>query len=204
MFGSADEETLRARHAVPDKYRVHGHAIVSADDFIALPEGRFSSRLYSEADWRHFQAALDGAAVTLLDRARHRAHPNYARRNRLVVDAGVETLKEAGDVWRWNPAAVGLADALEAAAPGGGTIAVPGGQAVFDFFQAIGWHAFDLARAETVRLEEGTKLFSVLGTDLGAPGLTAADALAAAGLVAEPTENLDPIARVTLTRWRRP
>lgn len=199
MFGSADEETLRARHAVPDAYRVHGHAIVSADDFIALPEGRFSSKLYNEADWRHFQAALDGAAVTLLDRARHRAHPNYARRNRLVVDPGVKALEEAGDVWRWNPEAVGLADALAAAAPAGGTIAVPGGQAVFDFFQAIGWHAFDLARAETVRLEEGTKLFSVLG-----PDLAVTDALAAAGLVAEPTENLDPIARVTLTRWRRP
>ena len=198
MFGTAGDEALRTRHAIPGVYRVHGHAIVSADDFITLAGDRVSSQLYNEADWRHFQAALDVAAVTILDRARHRAHPNYARRNRLIVDPGVDALEQAGDVWHWNPTAVGLADALRAAAPGGGTVAVPGGQAVYDFFQVLGWHAFDLARAETVRLTDGTKLFSSLSPDLNAD-----EVLGRGGLLADPAEYIDPAAQVTLTRWRR-
>jgi len=175
---------------------VHGHAIVSADDFIAGPDGLTPPELRNEADWRRFQEALDTAVVSVLGRLGHEANPNYARRNRLVLTRGVDALEKGEDCWLWNPAGMALADALAKVAPGGGAIAVPGGRPVFDFFLAVGFDAFDLARAETVRLNQGTKLFSGLG-----PDRTANDALREAGLVADPTEILDPDARVTLTAW---
>jgi hypothetical protein len=193
-----DAATVRARHTVPYGYRVHGHAIVSADDFIAGADGMTPPELRNEADWRRFQAALDKAVVTVLGRLGHDANPNYARRNRLVLTRQVETLEPGQGCWQWNPAGLALADALEQVAPGGGTIAVPGGQPVFDFFLAIGYDVFDLARAETVVLGEGTKLFSGLG-----PARTANDVLREAGLVPDPTEILDREAPVTLTVWNR-
>jgi hypothetical protein len=194
-----DAATVRARHTVPRGYRVHGHAIVSADDFIAGADGLTPPELRNEADWRRFQGALDQAVVTVLGRLGHDANPNYARRNRLVLTRQVGTLEPGQGCWLWNPAGLTLAEALEQVARGGGTIAVPGGRPVFDFFLAIGYDVFDLARAETVVLGEGTKLFTGLG-----PDRTANDVLREAGLVPDPTEMLDREAQVTLTVWNRP
>lgn len=193
---SPDPASIRARHRVPEGYTVHGHAIVSADDFIAGPDGLTPPELRNEADWRRFQDALDAATVSVLGRLGHEANPNHARRNRLVLTRQVETLQKGKECWLWNPAGMALADALARVAPGGGIIAVPGGRPVFDFFLAVGFDVFDLARAEAVELAQGTKLFSGLGLDR-----TANDALAEAGLLADPTEVLDHTARVTLTVW---
>ncbi len=195
---SPDPASIRARHRVPEGYTVHGHAIVSADDFIAGPDGLTPPELRNEADWRRFQDALDAATVSVLGRLGHEANPNHARRNRLVLTRQVETFEKGVECWLWNPAGMALADALARAAPGGGIIAVPGGRPVFDFFLAVGFDVFDLARAEAVELGEGTKLFSGLGLDR-----TANDALAEAGLLAGPAEVLDHTAPVTLTVWRK-
>ncbi|MCT8970981.1 hypothetical protein [Microbaculum marinisediminis] len=191
-----DPGIIRARHGVPAGYRVHGHAIVSADDFIAGVDGLTPPALRNEADWRRFQAALNEATVTVLGRLGHEANPNYARRRRLVLTRRIQTLEIGEGCWWWNPAGMPLAEALHEVAPGGGTIAVPGGQPVFDFFLAVGYDAFDLARAEDVVLGEGTTVFSGLE-----PGRTANDVLRDAGLVADPAEVLDPAANVTLTVW---
>lgn len=194
----ADAAAIRARHGIPAGYAVHGHAIVSADGFIAGTDGQTPPALRNEADWRRFQTALDAAAVCVLGRLGHEANPNYARRNRLVLTRGVAALERGEGAWFWNPGGMTLADALAEAAPGGGTIAVPGGQPVFDFFLALGYDIFDLARAETVTIGAGTTLFASVG-----PGRTAADILADAGMVADPTEQLDASAAVTLTVWWR-
>jgi hypothetical protein len=186
------------RHAVPEGYAVHGHAIVSADDFIAGPDGLTPPELRNAADWQRFQAALDAAVVTVLGRVGHEANPNERRRRRLVLTSRVAALEPGEHCHFWNPAGLPLAAALAAVAPGGGIIAVPGGQPVFDLFLAIGYDAFHLARAETVRLGTGTMLFSGLG-----PGLTATDRLAGAGLSAQAALTLDPAAGVTLVVWRR-
>jgi hypothetical protein len=194
---ASEAAAIRARHSVPEGYAVHGHAIVSADDFVAGPDGLTPPELRNEADWLRFQAELDRAAVTVLGRLGHEANPNIARRKRLVMTSRAATLDRGEDGWFWNPAGVTLGEALAKVAPGGGIIAVPGGQAVFDFFLALGYDAFELARAEVVKLGAGIKLLSGLGE-----GRTAADALREAGLVAGPVQDLDPDAGVTLTVWK--
>ena len=81
--------------------------------------------------------------------------------------------------------------------PQGGGIAVPGGQAAFDYFLKLGFAAFHLSRALGVALPGGRALFSVCEN-----GISAESALAAAGLKPEETQVIDAAARVTLTVWR--
>lgn len=179
-------------------WRIHGHAIVSADDRIAGPDGLTPRSLRNEADWRRFQQALDEAAVTVLGRLGHEANPNAKGRNRLVLSSSAKGVERRADAWWWNPAAATLEDALRLAAPGGGTVAVPGGRRVFDLFLGVGFDEFHLARAEAVRVADGVPVFSAV-----AEGRPAGSVLAAHGLVADKTKVLDSTANVTLTLWRR-
>lgn len=178
-------------------YRIEGHAIVSADDRIAGADGAMPPELSNDADWMRFQRALDEAAIVLLGRLSHAANPNTRRRNRVVVSSQAAGVERRPDALWWNPAEADLADALRAAAPGGGTVAIPGGRLIFDLFRPA-FDAFHLARAARVRLPGGVPLFSAVGDGLGADAVLAAD-----GLVAAPVEMLDPEAGVTLTTWRR-
>ncbi len=91
-----------------------------------------------------------------------------------------------------------VAEALAAAAPGGGIVAVPGGRRVFDLFLDLGFDAFHLSRVAGVRVGDGVPLFSAV-----AEGMPAAQVLAARGLVAGAAQVIDPVANVTLTVWRR-
>jgi hypothetical protein len=179
-------------------HAIHGHAIVSADDKIADRAGQTPPALRNEADWARFQAALDRAVVTVLGRLAHEANPNRKRRNRLVLSSSARGVERRGDTWWWNPADLSLADALAEAAPAAGVVAVPGGRRVFDLFLSIGFDAFHLARAAGVTIPGGIPVFSGV-----TEGRTAADLLAAHGLVAGPTEMLDPIAAIGLTVWHR-
>jgi hypothetical protein len=196
---SSDSAALRARHAVSGRYAIHGHAIVSVDDYIAGPDGLTPPALRNEADWQRFQAALDAAVLTVLGRRGHEANPNHAGRTRLVLTGRVGALEPGEGCWQWNPGGIALPDALERIAPAGGIIAVPGGQPVFDLFLAVGYAEFHLARAERVRIGTGTTLFSGL-----TQGLTAERMLAGAGLQADRKERLDAAAGVSLTVWRKP
>jgi hypothetical protein len=193
----------RRRHRIPERFSIHGHAIVSADDFIAGADGLTPPELRNEADWQRFQAMLDASVVTVLGRLGHEANPNTARRRRLVLTMRVDGLEQAQDGWFWNPNGVLLGTALEAILPrvthrAGGVLAVPGGQPVFDFFLALGYDEFHLARAERVTIGEGTKLFSHIGADR-----TAVDALRASGMSPGSAETLDAAAGVSLTVWCR-
>ena len=184
-------------HEIPPIYRVHGHAIVSTDDRIADAEGRMPKALRNPADWRQFQAALDAAAVVVLGRLGHEAHPNASGRKRVVVTRQeTHPAAEPGLVY-WNPVRTPLQEVLADIAPEGGTIAVPGGQGVFDLFLQIGYDEFHLARATRVTLGKGTSLFA--GVDGGTP---AEQLMGETGLVPGPTEMLDPAEEVTLTIWR--
>ena len=178
-------------------YRIHGHAIVSADDRIADAHGQTPAALRNEADWVRFQAALDTAAVTVLGRFGHEIHPNVRGRNRLVLSSLVAGIERRDDAWWWNPAAAPVEAALAAAAPGGGIVTVPGGRRVFDLFLDIGFDEFHLSRAADVVLPGGTPVFS----DVLA-GRSAAEILGRR-LAAGPAAALDPAASVTLTVWSR-
>ena len=179
-------------------YRIEGHAIVSGDDRIADASGATPPALRNDADWTRFQRALDEAAVTILGRRGHEAHPNPKRRNRLVLSSSVQGVERRTDAWWWNPADLPLAAALRQVAPGGGTVAVPGGQSVFDYFLGTGFDSFHLARRATVMIPGGVALFSAI-----AGVVTAETLLAEHGLVAGSAEVIDSRAGVTLTTWRR-
>lgn len=180
-------------------WRIHGHAIVSADDRIAGPDGLTPPALRNDADWRRFQAALDRAAVTVLGRLGHAANPNPRGRNRMVLSSSARGIERRADAWWWNPSAAPLAEALGRAAPAGGIVAVPGGRRVFDLFLDLGFDAFHLARAARVRIPGGIPVFSAV-----AAGRAAEILLADHGLVAGTAEVLDREADVSLAVWRRP
>ena len=147
--------------------------------------------LRNEADWARFQAALDRAAVTVLGRLAHEANPNPKDRNRLVLSSSARGVERRADGWWWNPAEASLADALVAAAPEGGIVAVPGGMRVFDYFLAVGFDEFHLARVAGGRIPDGIPLFSALQD-----GGSAEAILRAHGLAPDATEMLDPEAGV--------
>jgi hypothetical protein len=178
-------------------WRIHGHAIISADGCIADGEGRMPAALRNPADWRRFQAALDASDVVVLGRRSHELTPNPKGRRRLVLSSRVAGLDLHADALWWNPAMVPLSEALAAIAPQG-LAAVVGGQPVFDWFLAAGYDEFHLARAARVHLPGGTLLFTAM-TD----GAEPKDLLAASGLVSGPREALDPPNGVSLTVWRR-
>jgi dihydrofolate reductase len=176
----------------------HGHAIVSADDRIADASGETPASLRNEADWARFQAALDASVVTVLGRLGHEANPNPKQRNRLVLSSAVRGVARRADAWWWNPAEASLEDALAAAAPAGGIVAVPGGTRVFDLFLRTGYDEFHLSRVASVLIPNGRPLFSAIRL-----GRTAEALLGAHGLYPASTEMLDPAAHASLTVWRR-
>jgi hypothetical protein len=179
-------------------WRFHGHAIVSADDRIADASGQTPASLRHESDWARFQAALDASVLTVLGRLGHEANPNRKGRNRLVLSSGVAGIERRAGAWWWNPAEAPLAEALAAAAPQGGIVAVPGGMRVFDLFLAQGYDEFHLTRAADVLVPDGTPLFSAVRA-----GRTAGTLLAASGLSPDSPEFLDAAARLAFTLWRR-
>jgi hypothetical protein len=170
-----------------------GHAIVSSDGMIADRTRKMPEALRNDADWRRFQAALDRAALVVLGRLGHEAHPNPGRK-RLVVTSRVAWLeRDASDdnAMLWNPDGISFRRVLAGLGIADGTIAVTGGQRVFDLFLP-GFTEFDLVTVSGVRLLDGVPCFSG-----GLPW----DVLARAGMRADAPQELD--AGVTLTVWRR-
>jgi dihydrofolate reductase len=180
------------------RYRFEGHAIVSADDKIADADGNKPAALDHPADLARFQAALDEAALIVLGRRSHEASPDRSGRKRLIMSRSVEAPEKRADGWWWNPAHATLEDALRAAAPDGGLVAIPGGREVFDLFLGAGLDAFHLTRNASVSLPCGVPVFSAC-----ADGTPAEAVLEGAGLRPAEHEVLDEKARVSVTVWRR-
>jgi len=180
-------------------HAIHGHALVSADDRIADADGAMPPMLFDPVDWRRFQAALSASVAVVLGRLGHETHPNTRERNRVVVSAGARGLERRADAWWWNPADVTVEEALAAAAPEPGVVAVPGGCRVFDLFLTVGYDRFDLARAAQITLPGGVPVFSAVAAD----GIGAEAILARHGLAVASREVLDADASVSLASWRR-
>lgn len=176
-----------------------GFAIVSVDDRIADASGDMPSALKNDADWIRFQAELDASAVTVLGRLGHEAHGNPRGRQRMVVSTSVPALERRADGWWWNPAGMSWQDAIRRVAPGGGRVAVPGGQGVFDLFRRIGYDEFHLTTARKARIPEGRGVFAAVNAGDAASAVLARD-----GLMPGETIPIDPEAAVSLTVWRRP
>ena len=155
--------------------------------------------LHNDADWANFQAGLDRADWIAIGRASHEATPNPKRRRRLVLSRQAHGLENRGDAWWWNPLEHSWAEVSHKLLPGGGRLAVPGGQAAFDLFLELGFSAFHLSRALGVTLPNGRGLFSFCEK-----GISAEAGLVGSGLKPDETHVIDAAAHVTLTVWRAP
>jgi hypothetical protein len=183
-----------------DLLTIEGFAIVSGDGMIATADGRMPDVLKNEADWRYYQAALDRAAVVVLGRLGHEAHPNPGRK-RLVLTSrvsGLEPCPRDPRAMLWNPVGLDTALALRAMGARQGMVAVTGGTAVFDHFRTIGFDAFHLAWKPRVKIPDGRPCFTGLG-----PGRTVSDVLRDDGLDAGPPRLLDPVDGVLMSVWTR-
>jgi dihydrofolate reductase len=183
--------TLRA--GLPPALRFAGHAIVSADGMISAADGTMPPTLHNEADWRHFQAALDAAVLVVLGRIGHRIHSSRGR-PRLVLTSLVENLApdpEDAHAHFYNPAGMPLAAALARLGVERGTVAVTGGTRVFEAFLPL-YDAFDLAEINGMVLPGGRPCFAS-----GHPRAV----LAAAGLRPAQFDLIDAEAGVSLTHW---
>lgn len=182
----------------PPKVEIHGYAILSDDDRIAGPDGRTPPSLRNEADRAYFQRELDRADLVALGRLGHEANPNVRDRLRLVLSRSSSGLERRGDAYWWNPDRTPWRAASAALLPGGGRVAVPGGQAAYDLFLGVGYDAFHLTRAHGVSLGGGRAAFAACDHGVGVETL-----LTRAGLRAGAPETLDAAAGVSLTVWRR-
>ena len=172
---------------------IAGHAIVSADGMIADRDRRMPAALRNDKDWQRFQAALDASVLVVLGRLGHEAHPNPGRK-RLVVTSRIAWLERDpadGNAMLWNPEGISFSRVLTGLGITDGTVAVTGGQRVFDLFLP-GFTQFDLVEVAGVRIPDGVPCFSS-----GSP----IEALTGAGLAVAEVEQLD--LGVTLSVWRR-
>ncbi|MEJ1161298.1 hypothetical protein [Prosthecomicrobium sp. N25] len=180
-------------------YEIHGYAIVSDDDMIADGNGDMPDALRNQADWDYFQGELDRARLVVLGRRSHLQSPNAKRRPRLVLSRRVRNLEQKPDAWWWNPAHRSFAEVLDRIVPGGGRIAVPGGQEVFDLLlDDAGFDVFHLSRARGISLPGGRPVFG--GTSRG---VVAESILSGRGMRAGSVVTIDPRVPVELTLWRR-
>ena len=182
----------------PLQIEIHGYAIVSDDDRIADSTGATPASLRNEADWAYFQRELDRADLIALGRLGHEANPNVKGRRRLVLSRAARGLEQRNDAWWWNPERASWREAMQILLPHGGRVAVPGGQAVFDLFLALGYDAFHLSRAHGVLLAGGRYLFAACER-----GMSAASVLRDAALSIGDIRTIDAEAGVTLEIWRK-
>jgi dihydrofolate reductase len=184
-----------SRENIPPAIRFVGHAIVSADGMISDGDGGMPAALRNDADWRHFQAALDDAALVVLGRLGHERHRNPGRPRLVLTGASVGLAGDPNDSHArlYNPDALPLAAALAQLGTAAGTLAVAGGTRVFDAFLPL-YDAFDLAEVNGFVLPGGRPCFAA-----GHPRAV----LAGAGLQPARYELIDARAGVSLTRWVR-
>ena len=175
------------------KVTIEGHAIIAEDGSIAAPDGSMPDSLRNDADWRSFQAALDGAALVVLGRLGHTRHPNPGRR-RLVLTHSVDTFApDPGDprATFWNPGGIGIADMLHQLGIAEGVVAITGGTGAFDLFVPH-YDGFVLSEVRNLFIAGGVPCFSVGHPRFVLPG---------AGLT--PTDMAMIDRGVVQTRWVR-
>ena len=147
--------------------------------------------LRNDKDWMRFQAALDRAALVVLGRLGHEAHPNPGRR-RLVATSRVGRLEPVDElVTLWNPAGMDFRDVAVELGIDEGAVAVTGGQQVIDLFLHR-FTRFDLVTVDGALIPDGVPCFAGGWPD---------EVLALAGLHVVDREVLDPGVRLDV--WQR-
>jgi dihydrofolate reductase len=180
--------------------RIVGYAIVSSDGMLADSAGHMPDALKIDADQRFFAAGLNGAAAVVHGRHSSEDQANSRRRRRLILTRKISTIAPDPDnpmARLWNPAGASFADACRALGVDAGTVAIIGGTEVFGLFLDIGYDAFNLSRANRVRLPGGRPVFPQV------PAQTPEEVLASHGLKPGPRQVLDAQADATLVTWTK-
>jgi hypothetical protein len=183
---------------MPGRLDITGYAIVSDDDKIAGADGLTPTSLRNEKDWELYQRAQEVANLVVFGRRSHELEPNVHRNVRLVVSREAPGLEQRPDAWWWDPRRATWEEVAARILPTGGSVAVGGGQVVFDLFLMIGFDGFHLSRAHGVELPGGRSVFSACDA-----GVTAATVLEQHGLSLSKTIPVDPAHNVEITVWRR-
>ena len=152
--------------------KIEAYAVICENNCIADATGKMPAELKNEAEWAFFQQGLDRADVSVLGRKSQEITPNPKNRQRLVLSRRIKSTEQKDTrTVVWNPEGATLALALELFAKPVSSLAITGGQAVFDYFLAhkSGYTQFHLSRLKNVYLEGGTKLFSALNGTADTP-----------------------------------
>ncbi len=177
---------------------ITGYAIVSDDDKIAGADGLTPTSLRNEKDWELYQRAQEVATLVVFARRSHELEPNVHGTLRLVISREAAGLEQRPDSWWWDPRRITWEEVAARILPSGGSVAIGGGQVVFDLFLMIGFTGFHLSRAHGIKLPGGRSVFSACDT-----GVSAATVLEQHGLGLSDTIPLDPAHNVEMTIWRR-
>jgi hypothetical protein len=176
---------------------IHGYAIVSDDDKIADERGEVPPSLRNDREFADYQRALAASDLVVFARKSHENEPETHGKPRMVVSREARGLERRAGVWWWSPADIGWPDVVAQVLPGGGHVAAPGGQGVFDLFLGIGYDVFHLARARGVTLPGGRAVFSACEN-----GRSAEDVLTQHGLRHVARIEVDPAQRVEMNIWK--
>jgi len=182
-------------------YRIEGYAIVSADGMIAGADHVMPAELRFDADQQYFARELDRVAIVVHGRNSSEEQPNSPRRPRLVLTRKIVATAphpENPKALLWNPAGIPFEAACAMLGPSSGTAAIVGGTEVFTLFLDIGYDAFHMSRASTVKLSGGLPVFKQVRY-----GRRADNVLAQFGLEPGPMRVLDAEVAVTLVTWTR-
>ena len=178
--------------------KIEGYAVICDNDCIADSDGHMPESLKSEAEWAYFQAGLDAAEIIVLGRKSHEVTPNPKERLRLVLTSSVDHPQWEGEhTVLWNPSEASLELALAMFDLKVETLAITGGQLVFDHFlqREGGYTCFHLSRMQDVYLHGGIKLF----TALSEPSNTPEGYLKAKGYGPSDWQALDD--KASVVRW---
>ncbi|HLW92443.1 MAG TPA: dihydrofolate reductase [Roseiarcus sp.] len=181
------------------RFHIPGYAIVSADHMIADSTGIMPPALIFDADKEYFQRELDRADILIHGRHSYEWQPNSAQRRRLILTRQVPALAPSPDYERgmlWNPAGAPFEEACASLGVTSGIAAVLGGPEVYNIFFPIGYDAFYLCRASSVKLPGGVPVFPQVKL-----GQAPEEVLADFGYAPGPMTFLDEANGVTLVSW---
>ena len=183
----------------PQRMRIEGYVIVSADGMLADANGVMPPALKYDADQKFFEAALDDADLIVHGRNSFEDQPRSPLRTRVVLTRTVPALARDpanAKATLWNPAGASFEDACRHAGVTTGSAAIIGGPDVFGMFLDR-FDVFWLSQAHRLTIPDGVGGFP------GVPSRTPQDVLAAHGLKADEVRVLDAERGVDVTAWRR-
>ncbi|MEL7283695.1 MAG: hypothetical protein AAGJ68_04265 [Pseudomonadota bacterium] len=179
--------------------RIEAYVVAGDDDRYCDQSGHIPPALKHDAEWTFFQSGLDRADVSVMGREGHEANVNRKARRRLVLTRSVSDCVRDGLVVYWNPAHTGLETALALFRSPISSLAVVGGQHVFDLFLRTppSYFRFHLSHIAGVNSPGGRTVFPKQPA-----GATAAAVLKNADYVVMEHTILAP--GVTVSSWGKP